>query len=222
MAKLFLSGGGNAKQTMKLDNMFISAIPGDKKTLYIPVAMPESHHTFGECFDWFKNAMSLHSLDTIDMWTTLNNKKYSELSAYDAIYFGGGNTFRLLDIVKRSGFDKLIRRYMRSDGIVYGGSAGAIIMGKDIELAGFGGDADKNMVGLREFNGLNIVNGYSIQCHYTIKDDTQMKSYIRKTGINVIALKDNAGIVVEDGKIRPVGKVYVFEMNKGKVSKRLL
>ena len=222
MAKLFLSGGGDAKQTMTLDDMFISSIPRSKKMLYIPVAMPEKHHTFGECFDWFKNAMLLHKLDTLDMWTTLNNKKYSELSAYDAVYIGGGNTFLLLDIVRRSGFDKLLRRYIQSKGVIYGGSAGAIIMGKDIRLAGFGDDADKNMVGLKRFDGLNLVNGYSIRCHYTAKDDIKMKAYIRKTGINTIALKEDAGVIVENSKIEPVCKVYVFEIDKGRVNKSLL
>jgi hypothetical protein len=69
---------------------------------------------------------------------------------------------------------------------------------------------------------LDLVNGYSIQCHYAAKDDIKMKAYIRKTGINTIALREDAGIIVENSKIKPVGKVYVFEIDKGKVNKSLL
>ncbi|MCL5874529.1 MAG: hypothetical protein M1161_04230 [Candidatus Thermoplasmatota archaeon] len=36
-----------------------------------------------------------------------------------------------------------------------GGSAGAIILGKDIGTAYFGGDADKNEVGLKDLKGLD-------------------------------------------------------------------
>ncbi len=73
-------------------------------------------------------------------------------------------------------------------------------MGKDIHLAGFGCDVDKNIVGLKRFNSLNLVNSYSIQCHYAEKEDMKIKAYVRKTSINTIALREDAGIIVEIGK----------------------
>ena len=47
---------------------------------------------------------------------------------------GGGNTYKLLDCLKKNGAFEKIRRYLlEDDGIVYGGSAGAIIFGKDLD-----------------------------------------------------------------------------------------
>ena len=54
--KLILSGGGDAGQTKKLDEFFVSLIHGDRKVLYIPIAMKFKHNT-KECLDWLKKCL---------------------------------------------------------------------------------------------------------------------------------------------------------------------
>ena len=39
------------------------------RILYIPVAMPETSHTYGECFDWIRKALNFNK---IDMWIDLS------------------------------------------------------------------------------------------------------------------------------------------------------
>lgn len=58
---------------------------------------------------------------------------YDELKKFDVIWIGGGNTFYLRWVLKKSGFDKAIAELLNS-GIVYGGgSAGAIITGPSLD-----------------------------------------------------------------------------------------
>ena len=55
--KLILSGGGDAEQTKRLDEFFVSLIPGGRKILYIPIAMKLKYDT-KECLDWLKKCLT--------------------------------------------------------------------------------------------------------------------------------------------------------------------
>lgn len=220
MGQIFLSGGGGAEQTRRLDKLFVAAIPKNKRLLYIPIAMPEKSHTFGSCFDWIRGTLGYHRFYKIDMWTDLANRSYKELKKYGSVYIGGGNTFHLLNSVRTNGFDKLLIRFFRSGGIIYGGSAGALILGKHIGTAYFGGDSDKNLVKIKDLKGLNLAKGYVIQCHYRAIDDKDIADYVKTSKANVIALPEDAGVIVAGNRVKTVGKVYLFKKARGKVSKK--
>ncbi|WP_253907684.1 hypothetical protein [Bacillus sp. WMMC1349] len=53
MKKLFLSGGGDAEQTQKLDQRFTEEIDRNKPLLYIPVAIHASR--FDDCYEWISS-----------------------------------------------------------------------------------------------------------------------------------------------------------------------
>ena len=96
----------------------------------------------------------------------LMDKDFNE---YACLYIGGGNTYKLLNDLKISGaFNKIQKYLLEDDGIVYGGSAGAIIFGKDLDSCN---TDDENEVGLIDNTGFNMVNGYSILCHYTNREE---------------------------------------------------
>ncbi|MBM7703632.1 peptidase E [Bacillus iocasae] len=46
------------------------------------------------------------------MWTNLESKSLSDLSQFSSIYIGGGNTFHLLNILRKTGFDELLKAYI--------------------------------------------------------------------------------------------------------------
>ncbi|MBE2218898.1 MAG: Type 1 glutamine amidotransferase-like domain-containing protein [Ignavibacteria bacterium] len=212
MGQIFLSGGGNANKTKKLDEIFLKGITKSGRMLYIPVAMPREAFSYGECFEWICAVFPKLGYLHIDMWTDLKNRSSKELNKYSAIYIGGGNTFSLLNDIRKNGFDKQLALYLKKGGVVYGGSAGAIIFGKSIKTAGFGGDADKNNVGLRNFKGMNLVKGLSVQCHYTKNDDLEMFRFVKEFRSNVLALPDETGIYSKNGKWKVVGdkSAYLF------------
>ncbi|MGC8680283.1 MAG: Type 1 glutamine amidotransferase-like domain-containing protein, partial [Candidatus Micrarchaeia archaeon] len=152
------------------------------------------------------------------MWTDLSNRKYEDLKNYSAVFIGGGNTFRLLDFIRKSGFDQLLLRYIRSDKPVFGGSAGAIILGRDIGTAFFGEASDKNEVGIKDLTGLNVANGYSIACHHSKAYDKKVIEYSSNTKIPTIALSENTGLYINDDEIRVFGSRSAIVFN-GKIRK---
>ena len=202
MSKLFLSGGGHANKTKKLDRLFEAHLPKSKRVLYIPIAMPPKKYTFGQCYDWIRVVFPKLK---IDMWTDLSNRKFEDVNKYDAIYIGGGNTFYLLDQIRSTKFDKLLTKFYKVGGIIYGLSAGAIIFGKDIQTAGIG-DGDKNLVGLTNFSGFNMVKNFSLQCHYSGLDDEEIIQYSKEQKTGVIGLPDDTGLVIAGKTIKVIGE----------------
>ncbi len=196
--KLILSGGGNEKQTYMLDEVFLKNI---NKILYIPVAW--KNDDFESCLKWFKNMVSQHKKVEIDMLTDLS--KDINLQDYDAVYIGGGNTFKLLKKIKDNKFDKKLTDYYKSKGTIYGGSAGALILGADIKTAFLCRDKDVNAVNLKDTSGLNLVKDYDIQCHFEEDQVQEHQEYIKKTKRNIIAIPEESSVFIENNKIKVVG-----------------
>ena len=150
--KLLLSGGGDPEQVVELDKIFAENVK-EGKVLYIPVAMDKI--PYDDCLNWFKSTYKEYGITDIDMCVDLN--EITNLNQYKGIFIGGGNTFKLLNEIKKSNFDVKLKQYLNTDGFVYGGSAGAIIFGNSIDTAIH---ADDNYLNLENFDGLNILNNH--------------------------------------------------------------
>ncbi|MDH3353497.1 MAG: hypothetical protein OEL87_03550, partial [Nanoarchaeota archaeon] len=74
--------------------------------------------------------------------------------------------------------------------------------------------ASEKSKGLLKFtDGLNMVNQKSIFCHYMEEDKDNIMEYVSKGDRSAIAIPEDAGVIVSDGKIRAVGSgsVFLFE-----------
>lgn len=80
---------------------------------------------------------ALALLEKLKMTVTiidLNQPDFKEqIKASDIIFVAGGNTFYLLQELRRSGADKLIEEHINSGKLYIGESAGSIIMSPDID-----------------------------------------------------------------------------------------
>ena len=170
MGKWFLSGGGDAHQTEQLDRHFARSICPHKPLLYIPIAMDADRYDDG--FDWISRLFHPLGIKNIVMWTDVKGKTVHDLDVFSAVYIGGGNTFRLLKQFIESHFTAVLKRYAESGGAIYGGSAGAVILGKNIMTCSY---MDRNACGLRDFNGLKLLGDYSVWCHYKAEHDPLIK-----------------------------------------------
>ncbi|MGX7327860.1 Type 1 glutamine amidotransferase-like domain-containing protein [Enterococcus bulliens] len=78
------------------------------------------------------------------------------LKRIDILFISGGNTFYLLEAVKRSGLAQLLEEYLANGNYLIGESAGAVIMTPDIAYINAMDDPQKAM--LSDTNGLSLVD----------------------------------------------------------------
>ena len=157
--KLYLSGGGSGRQNLFAYNSFFNSIDKNKPVLYIPFAMDEEKYE--KCYNWFKREIVYFGVNNFEMVRSSLELKKINLLNYSSIFIGGGNTYKLLKELQSNSNLEKIKKYLLDGGIVYGGSAGAIIFGKDID--GCALMDDKLEINTR---GFNLINGYSLLCHY--------------------------------------------------------
>ena len=113
------------------------------------------------------------------------------INDFDVMYMLGGNTFYLLDIIRKNNFDIDIKKFINSDKIYVGSSAGSIILGNSIDVAlGY----DDNNVNITDFTGLKIVDGLIIP-HCNRKEEF-INNLKEKTNEKLYLLYDGDGIVI--------------------------
>ncbi|WP_249144596.1 Type 1 glutamine amidotransferase-like domain-containing protein [Bradyrhizobium lablabi] len=132
----------------------------------------------------------------------LNSKKLAECGG---ICISGGNTFNLLNRLRRSGRSDVLLSAVQRGFPVYGMSAGAAIMGHDIAVAASIPEADPNDVGLDDFHALNLANGWNICCHYLPEWAPLLRQEVARSGRNIIAIPDASGVFFDGTAPRVIG-----------------
>jgi dipeptidase E len=211
--KVALGGGGGASDSLLLDEVFATWIGSQGRLLYWPVAL-RGIRTFESCLEWITATFAPLNVSPITMWTDLPEHQVSELEQFDAVYIGGGNTFGLLAELRKSGFDRYLREFACRGKAIFGGSAGAAVLGRDIRTVNY---LDQNEVGLVDMEGLDLAESHAIWVHYQPQDDHLIDAYMKQYHQPVIALSERSGVVLERGSLRSVGfePAYRFdEANK--------
>jgi len=208
--KIVLAGGGSEKDSRLVDELFASWIEPNRKILYLPLAL-RGARPFNECLKWLKSTFLPLNIMNIEMWTDLSEHQGDELFEFASVYIGGGNTYSLLAQFLESGFDHHLVEYASHGGIIYGGSAGAALLGKDIRTVNH---IDHNNVGLIETKGLNLVNNHAVWVHYQPQDDELIYKYQGKYNQSVLAISERAGVVLDNSEIYSVGFESAFQFDR--------
>ncbi len=210
---LFLSGGGVGKDSREIDLEFLKKLRNNKPVLYVPLARDPPYDS---CREWIKSNFEHYDFDNFRMIESPSELKDIDLNEYSGVYIGGGNTYKLLKDLRDFGFDNKLSEFYDSGGSIYGGSAGAIIMGKDIKSA-----EDPIEIEIDNFEGLSKVGNFSIFCHYDSGKKEEIKKYLESKAFFVIALSEETGIIVEKNIITSVGKKnpIIFKNNREVVLK---
>ena len=112
-----------------------------------------------------------------------------DINSFDIMYMLGGNTFYLLDMIRKYQFDNEIKKFIAKGNIYIGSSAGSEILGTSIRPAiGY----DENNVNMTDFTGLKIINSL------IIPHANRKKDYIKNlnTTENLLLLYDGNGIII--------------------------
>ncbi len=206
--RIFLGGGGDTIQSKEIDELYGHAVGQGGRVLYIPVALGDSYD-FSSCLNWFMSAYQIFSFK-VEMLTDLSTIDFSRLEQFESIYIGGGKTFDLLQRIKETNFIDLLRKFINSGKIVYGGSAGAIILGKDISTASLGKCSDTNEVNITDLSGLDVVNGYAVHCHYDGEEESVQK-FAFEHDLKIIAISEDGGVFIDGDEIKVVGDIKIIE-----------
>lgn len=93
-------------------------------------------------------------LDVFDLEGKSPEAVQAKLAVHNAIYVTGGNTYYLLDHMRRSGFDQAFRSWFGDNKTYIGCSAGAVVACPRIDYIGTMDDPTKSS--LTDFTGLNL------------------------------------------------------------------
>ncbi|MFK7861678.1 MAG: Type 1 glutamine amidotransferase-like domain-containing protein [Granulosicoccus sp.] len=202
---IYLSGGGSTEQTKALDELYFGSIPSGSRIAYIPIALRHSR-SIEDCANWFRHLLSENGDFTLSVLDDLTEQR-SDLMNFDAVYIGGGNTYDLLQEVRNSGVEKYLKQFAESGKPIYGGSAGAVLLGKDI---GTVARMDTNKGNISNTSGLNSTSGFSVWPHYNSSEDEHIFKYAAETSTPVLALSEDAGVHI-NATLNPVGVVWKFD-----------
>lgn len=210
MIRLMLGGGGDREDSRLLDEAFAEWVGAEGHLLYLPIAL-RGIIPFASCEVWFRQIFEPLGLTRIAMWTELEHKTAADLAAFDAIYIGGGNTFGLLAELRATGFEQVLCDFAQAGQPIYGGSAGAALLGRTIETIAH---IDENWVGLIDLTGLDLVNGHAVWVHYAAADDQQIWNFVEREQTPVIAIAERGGVIVEGDKLTTVGFEAAFRFDR--------
>ena len=142
-------------------------------------------------------------IQEVDLKNQNANSLYTVLSVCDIIYVSGGNTFYLLDWVRKSGFDLIIRQLLAEGKIYASSSAGSYIACPTIETATWK-DQDTNTIGLKNLTGMGFVP-FLIFAHFEEQWRHMIEMETKRTSYPLVALHDGQAITVLDDDIKVIG-----------------
>ena len=108
----------------------------------------------------------------------------------------GGNTFKLLNHLRRSGLGETIKKFWKIGGVVLSGfSAGAIVLSPSIATAKTGvGDA--NELGIIDLTGINIFD-FEVWPHYELSQETEVTEYKLKNQTELKTISNEEVMVID-------------------------
>lgn len=146
-------------------------------------------------------------VDELEISTSSYETIKTKLQRNDFIYVTGGNTFYLLQELKRTGADKVIVQEINKGKFYMGESAGAIVTAPDI---GYSAEMDRKekAPGLTEYTGLHAVDFYVVP-HYKNREMGEAARKIIAAYTDTLDLKiinDNQAIYVEGNEFKILDK----------------
>ena len=146
------------------------------------------------------------TVDELEISTATTDEISSKIKNNDYIYVTGGNTFYLLQELKRTGADKLIIDEVNSGKLYIGESAGAMVVSANVEYAK-GMDSIKKAPNLENFDALGLVEFYAVP-HYNnppFKKAAQKIIDTYSSTLKLIPISNSQAILVNNNEIKVEG-----------------
>lgn len=207
MKKLFLASF--ASVSLDLITELLSKPPTELKVAYIPTAGDLYQEKFFVEADKEKLLSMGFSVIRVDLKNKKIHELRSELQDIDLILVAGGNTFYLMDQIKKSGFDVLLPELLERGVIYIGSSAGSIICCPTLE-GGKRFDDFTAAPDLANFDGMNLL--HSVIIPHAQKEKyrdriTLAQTELKEMGYETLALTDDEAIIVNGEEVKKVSLI---------------
>lgn len=178
-----------------------------KTITYIPTASKvEKMGFFVKIGKWKLKRLGL-IVDELEISTASFETIVNKLTKNDFIYVTGGNTFFLLQELRRTGADKVLVKEIKSGKLYIGESAGAIIVAPNI---GYSTEMDhpEKASGLTDYTGLELIDFYVVP-HYKNWEmgksaERIIEMYSKSLELKVI--NDNQAIFIDGNSVKILDK----------------
>ncbi|MDP2874438.1 MAG: Type 1 glutamine amidotransferase-like domain-containing protein [bacterium] len=200
--KLLLTSTGLS--TKNITDVFLAELkkdPSDCRVLMIAYAISDEERVYVEDSKREMVQLGFKEIKLLNLHNQINIKA---LTDFDVIYVCGGNTFSILDQIRRHGLDSLIVNLVKNGSFYVGVSAGSILAGPDIAIAGWDKTWDKNLVGLKDTTGFNLVD-FAVAPHFTEKERDILKRKSKDINYRVIPITDAQAVLVRDNGYQIIG-----------------
>lgn len=200
MNKLLLTAYGFS--TPKIINVAQKMIQENKitKACIISTSWPKEKEKHPQMQKMKKDllSMNIQQVDFLDVEFEDANKLFD----YDLIFLNGGYPFYLLHYIKKSGADQILKRINQNGRLIFGLSAGSIILGPSIALMQYLYPED-NQFNDSNLDGLNLTDIH-VYPHFkemltrvpTMKD--KINRYENETGINITRLNNDQALAANN------------------------
>jgi uncharacterized peptidase lmo0363 len=200
MKKLFLSS--SFVDVAGLLPLFEKELTG-KTVSFIPTASTVEKVTF--YVQAGKEALESLGMivDVLDLSSESPDEIRRRIAANDCIYVSGGNTFFLLQELKRTGADAVIVRAVKGGKLYIGESAGSIVASKNIEYIK-AMDSSKKAPELTNFDALGLTDFYTVPHVRNFPFKKAAKKIIDEysASLNLLAIANDEAILVEGDALR--------------------
>ncbi|MFH1978791.1 MAG: Type 1 glutamine amidotransferase-like domain-containing protein [Patescibacteria group bacterium] len=208
--KLLLTSGGITNETLKKAFSEMAPKPLAECSLaFILTAanIEEDKSWMEEDIENFKKS-GVKEVMMVDIEKMKKEQWFSLLESSNIICVGGGNTYHLLNWVRKSGLADKLKELLKTR-LYVGISAGSIIPGPDIS---FNGDLfpEEEKGDLVDLSGLNyvsfVVAPHYLSPHFSDTKDENILELSKKLDHPIYAIDDDTAIVVEDGKTKVISE----------------
>lgn len=197
MKNIFLCS--SFKDVAPLFEKFMKSELTGKKVSFIPTGSYAEKVTF--YVDAGREALEKMGLvvDELDISTAKTEEITFKLQHNDFIYVTGGNTFYLLQELKKSGADQLIKEQILKGKIYIGESAGSMILSPNIEYVKLMDDV-KKAPDLQCFYSLGVIDFYPVPHYTNFPFVKAVEKIIAQYGdiLNLCPITNNQAILISD------------------------
>ena len=210
--KLLLTSAGIKNETIKKEFYnLVGLTPEEIKAVFIPTA---KNVEIGDkkwlIANLYEMSNIVGEIDIVELTVQSPEVLKKRLEWADVIIVGGGNTYYLLEQVRKSGFSKMLPELLK-DRVYVGISAGSIICCPKIDVATID-DGDENIVNLKDTSGLNFVD-FEVSPHTPDVSLEANKEYAKTIKNKLYAYDDDMAVKVDGNKVELVGNGQHWEYN---------